>query len=317
MMNYSYQSQPQPPNLLDEIRRFFTSGSGLSLLILINIGIWILIQAIRVLSFFFNDPGGETIEILVLHWFAIPASVPALVTHPWTLITFNFLHLDFWHILFNMLWLFWFGKIFMEFLKTRQLVAVYLLGGVAGGLVYVFAFNVFPVFADIQPVSFALGASASVMAIVTAISYYVPGYAINLLLIGRIRIGYLAAALFIFDFFMIPSGNAGGHIAHIGGALFGFIYIILVRASQKAYRPFGHRKSSATQAGSWFGKRERTGRNRDENHQRPMTDDEYNRQRKSNQDRIDQILEKISKGGYESLTREEKDFLFKTSDKRK
>lgn len=316
MMQYSYQSQPQPPNLLDETRKFFTSGSGLSLLILINTGIWIVIQALRVVTFFFNDPEGGTIDLLVLHWFAIPASVPLLIWHPWTLITYNFLHLDFWHILFNMLWLFWFGKIFMEFLKTRQLITVYLLGGISGGLVYVLAFNIYPVFADILPVSFALGASASVMAVVTAISYYVPHYAINLLLIGKIRIGYLAAALFIFDFFMIPSGNAGGHIAHIGGAMFGFIYIILFRASQRAYRPFGDGKTTGGKTGSWFGSRKEYIRSKEENHQRPMSDDDYNLQRKANQERIDQILEKISKGGYESLTREEKEFLFKTSNKR-
>jgi membrane associated rhomboid family serine protease len=311
MMNYSYPNQP--PNLLDEVKKFFTRKTALSNLILVNIIIWGVIQALRVISFFFNDPGGGLINTMVLQILAIPAALPKLALTPWTIITYNFLHLDFWHILFNMLWLFWFGRIFLEFLKARQLVLVYILGGISGGLIYVLAFNIFPVFSGILPDSFALGASASVMAIVTAISYYVPGYAINLLLIGRIRIGYLALFLFIFDFFMIPSGNAGGHIAHIGGAIFGVVYIMFLKSSKTGYQT-SQSSLISRKIMNWF--KQFTGTKKPESTpKRPVNDDDYNLQRKNNQRKTDEILEKISKGGYESLTREEKDFLFKTSKK--
>jgi hypothetical protein len=212
-----------------------------------------------------------------------------------------------------MLWLFWFGKIFLEFLKPGQLVWVYILGGISGGLLYVISFNIFPVFEEVIPISYALGASASVMAIVASISFYVPDYSINLLLIGRIRIGYLALFLFVLDFFMIPTGNAGGHLAHIGGALFGVLYIVFIRSTSGSYYRRTQKSSVFSSLHNFIKslfirkKTEKTFQSR------PISDDEYNLNRKNNQKKTDEILEKISKGGYESLTREEKDFLFRSS----
>jgi hypothetical protein len=214
-----------------------------------------------------------------------------------------------------MLWLYWFGKIFLEFLTNRQLILVYFLGGISGGLLYVLAFNFFPVFADIVPVSFALGASASVMAIVTATAFYVPNYTIQLLLIGKLKIGYLAIILFVFDFFMIPSGNAGGHIAHIGGAIFGVVYIYIYRTYHKSNQPF-IRESIFDKFETWFNKSKKNTYSSGGYTGRPMSDDDFNKQKRENQQKIDSILEKISKGGYDSLTREEKDILFRTSGKR-
>jgi len=273
-----------------------------------------VIQAAKVILFIYNNPDGNAASTLVMHLLAIPASVPVLIERPWTLITYMFLHIDIWHLLFNMIWLYWFGRIFLEFLSSRQLVFVYLLGGFSGALVYVVAFNVFPVFIEIVPVSFALGASASVMAIVTAISFYVPNYTIQLFLFGRIRILYLAIALFVFDFFMIPSGNAGGHLAHIGGALFGIIFSQVYRITNKQgntsyYNTFFSNLKDRFQ---WKQKAYQP----QQDYTRPVSDEEYNRKKRENQQRIDEILEKISKGGYDSLTREEKEFLFKTSSKR-
>jgi len=312
MMNYSYRQDPNP---LDSIRLFFRQGSALSVLILINIAIWVLIQAVKVLFFFYNSPDGEAVNSLVLHSLALPAHLPAMFAKPWTILTYMFLHTDFWHILFNMLWLYWFGRIFLEFLPSRQLTLIYLLGGIAGGLIYVFSFNVFPVFARILPVSFALGASASVMAIVTAISVYVPNYTIQLFLIGRLKIIYLALILFIFDFFMIPSGNAGGHLAHIGGALFGALYTMLYRPSRSAISP-GNLPGLFKKFLDMFRRRPSTGHSGDPHFGRPVTDEEYNLKKKESQKKIDEILDKISKGGYDSLTKDEKEFLFRSSNKR-
>ena len=303
---------PQNPFL--DIRNFFRQKSVLSYFIIINIVVWILIQAFRVLAFLFDKPDSAAAFSSVIDYLAVPASLPILMERPWTLITYMFLHVSIWHILFNMLWLYWFGRIFMEYLTQKQLFWVYVMGGLAGAFVYILAFNIFPVFAPAIEISYALGASASVMAIVTAISFHVPNYTIYLLFFGRVKIIYLAIALFIFDFFMIPSGNAGGHIAHIGGAVLGFLYIKSLRPSSiSAYR---HQGSFSTWFSRLFTVRKRsgpTGTKGDYRH--PVSDEDYNYQKSQQQKRIDMILDKISKGGYDSLTREEKEFLFKSSGK--
>jgi len=311
MTNYTYQ---QTSNPLDEFRSFFKQGSSLSMLILINIIVWILIQSLKVILFIYNNPDGTAANTIVLHSLAIPASIPALASSPWTLITYMFLHIDIWHLLFNMIWLYWFGRIFLEFLSSKQLVFVYILGGLAGALVYVFAFNVFPVFTEVVPVSYALGASASVMAIVTAISFYVPNYSIQLFLFGKIKILYLAIILFVFDFFMIPSGNAGGHLAHIGGALLGVILSQVFRLKKKSYDA-GDSSAFFSNLRDKFQKKQQTWQTPPD-FSKPVSDEEYNRKKREKQKKVDDILEKISKGGYDSLTKEEKEFLFKTSNKR-
>ncbi|NTV83592.1 MAG: rhomboid family intramembrane serine protease, partial [Bacteroidales bacterium] len=215
-------------NPFQDLGRFFRSRAILPRLILINVAIWLAIGIMRVFSFLLDVPDASLTNLIV-DYLALPAATESLILRPWTLVTYMFLHIDPLHLLFNMLWLFWFGKIFLEFLNSRQLLLVYILGGISGGLLYVLFYNIFPVFEKSLELSVALGASASVMAIVTAISLYVPGYSVQLFLIGRIRIFYIALFLFILDFFMIRSQNAGGHIAHIGGALFGLSYILVRR----------------------------------------------------------------------------------------
>ena len=301
-------------NPIDEIKRFFRQRSALSTLILINLAVWLAVKAVEVIFFLFNHPDAAIADNFISYYFALPAYFPELAARPWTLVSYMFLHIGFWHILFNMLWLYWFGKIFLEFLTSRQLVTTYVLGGLAGGLMYVLAFNVFPAFRDILPRSVALGASASVMAIVMAASFYVPQYSIQLLFVGRIKIIYLALALFVVDFFAIPSGNPGGHIAHIGGALWGFFYVLLIRQnSMKQFLRFPESLSRGLNKIFHFRKLHVSGRNLRE--KRPMTDEEYNVNKKDHQQKIDSILDKIARGGYDTLTREEKEFLFKSSGK--
>ena len=303
----------QNTNPLEEIKRFFMQRSVLSALILINIAVWVSVKVIQVIFFLYNQPDAVIADHWITQYFALPAYFPQLILMPWTLVTYMFLHLEFWHILFNLLWLFWFGRIFMEFMTGRQLLLTYLLGGMAGGLCYVASFNIFPVFHDVLQQSVALGASASVMAIVTAVSFWVPNYSIQLLFIGRVRIIYLALALFVFDFFAIPGGNSGGHLAHIGGALWGFLYVVYLR---KGLLLFPAGRQPGNYGKSFFSERKKeTGSSRQQYHERPKTDDEYNAEKIARLKKIDQILEKISKGGYESLTKEEKELLFRSSGK--
>ncbi|MBL7137175.1 MAG: rhomboid family intramembrane serine protease [Bacteroidales bacterium] len=302
----------QPHHPFSDARNFFRQKSALSYLVIINISVWILIQIFRLLAFLFDKPDSSSAFSAVIDYLAVPASLPLLLHRPWTLFTYMFLHVSIWHILFNMLWLFWFGRIFLEYLTGKQLLWVYILGGLAGAFAYILAFNIFPVFAPVIELSYALGASASVMAIVTAIAFYVPNYTLYLLFFGRVKIVYIAIVLFILDFFTIPGGNAGGQIAHIGGALFGFIFIKLLRPS--SISSYSHKGSLS----SWFSNMfitKKKSRDESRSSRRPVTDDEYNSQKVQQQKRIDMILDKISKGGYDSLTREEKEFLFKSSGK--
>lgn len=299
-------------NPMNEAGRFFRSRSALSRLILINAGLWLLISTLRVIGFLFRIPD-PVITNYVAEYLAVPASLSSLAERPWTLVTYMFFHIDFFHILFNMLWLFWFGKIFLEFLKEKQLVLVYLLGGLSGGILYIVFYNIFPVFKNALDQSIALGASASVMAVVAAISFYVPGYSVYMLLIGRVRIFFIAIALFVMDFFMIRSDNAGGHIAHIGGALFGICYIFATKKGMNFREITGNWKNFALFRIFRRRKKILYTDYRSENGGRPMTDEEYNVLKAERQKRIDLILDKISKSGYESLTKEEKDLLFKSS----
>ena len=299
-------------NPLEDIGRFFRTKAVLPRLILVNALIWVAIGIMRVFSFLLDVPD-HSLTNLIVDYLALPAKPESLIVRPWTLFTYMFLHIEFFHLLFNMLWLFWFGKIFLEFMKSRQLLLIYILGGLSGGALYVLFYNIFPVFEKSLDLSVALGASASVMAIVTAISLYVPGYNVQLFLLGRIKIFYIALFLFVVDFFMIRSNNAGGHIAHIGGALFGLSYI-LIRRKGMNFSGFWNFNSLKGLFKRLTGRRMRVDYSGvPPAGGRPLSDDEYNELKAEKQRKIDIILDKISKSGYESLTGEEKDFLFKSS----
>src|SRR5688572_24631619 len=165
----------------------------------------------------------------VTHWLAVPSGLPNLLTRPWTLLTYMFLHEDLLHILFNMLWLFWMGSIFLEYLGAKKLFSTYVLGGLSGALLYIVSYNTFPLFSNLGSIPM-LGASASVLAITVGIATLLPDYTIRLLFFGNVPLKYLAAGTLALDLLSISSGsNPGGHIAHLGGALFGFFYIRSLR----------------------------------------------------------------------------------------
>jgi len=307
-MNQYYQQQRRP-NPIEDLKKFFRDSSILPRLIIINVGIWVLVQLSFVVGWAFNR-SDLMIEQVILDYLALPADINLLIYRPWTLLTYMFLHTSFWHILFNMLWLYWFGKIFTQYLNQRQMLTTYLLGGLAGGMLYILTFNILPVFSEIMPQARALGASASVMAIVAAISLYMPNYTISLILLGRVKIFYLALALFILDFFMIRHGNAGGHIAHIGGAVYGFFYVHYLKRGTDFSKIFPKFKKKPKRRHTIKRKpKAKAGK-------RPASDDDYNNERASTQKKIDKILDKISRSGYDSLTKEEKELLFNQSNKK-
>jgi membrane associated rhomboid family serine protease len=296
-------------NPLGDFRRTFSKQGALAQLILINVGVFLFLKFLGVLFFLFRQ---ENLEQLVLGYLALPADPQLILKKPWTIISYMFLHYDFFHILFNMLWLYWFGKIFLEYLNAKKLISVYLLGGLAGGLVYILSFNLFPAFEESVAQSVALGASAAVLAIVMAISFYVPGYTINLMFIGPVKLQYIALATVAIDILSIRSGNAGGHLAHLGGAFFGFVYASGLKQGKDMSKGFNRLMDSFF---SLFKRRPKMEVKYKKPPGRAETDMEYNARRADEQRRIDEILDKIAQNGYEGLSREEKEILFKSGKK--
>ena len=292
--------------ILDDIRLTFKKGTNLTRLIYINVAVFILITIVAGIGFLLsnNVVSEKTLDLL-----SVPASLKVLLARPWTLITYMFTHKDIWHILFNMLWLYWFGRIFLEYLDERKLVAVYLMGGICGALVYIVSFNIFPAFTSIVADSAAIGASASVMAIVVAIAVYVPDYTIHLILFGRIKIKYMALAIFVLTSVMDFSVNSGGKLAHIGGAFFGYFYIVSLRQGHDIGKGFNKIIDFFV---TMFKPRTKL----KVTHKKAANEYDYNKIKVEHQKNINLILDKISKGGYDSLTKEEKETLFKESQKK-
>lgn len=285
-------------NLWQEIKESFREGSALTRLIYINLGVFLVIRLLNVVYFL------SEASFPFLDWLALPADFGQLASRPWTLITYMFLHFDFLHILFNLLWLFWMGQIFMGYFDQKKLVAVYLLGGITGGLFYVAGYNSFPVFNQIVSDSRLLGASASVIAIVTALAFHAPNHSLNLMFIGPVKMKYIALFSVVMYVIGISSSNAGGNLAHIGGAFFGMIYILQLKRG--------------IDSGRWLtslfeGIRKRVAaRPKVKVSYRNTSDEiEYNRLKNQEKERMNEILEKISKSGYDSLSKDEKEILFR------
>lgn len=299
-------------SIIDEIKESFKKGTTLHKLIYLNLGLFLAVQIVRIVLFLSNAyelfPG-------FLNYLAVPANLDILARRPWTLISYMFLHVDFIHILFNLLWLYWFGTVFIQELGLKKLLSTYLLGGLAGGILYVISYNLFPVFDSVRDQSIALGASASVMAVVVASATYQPERRMHLILIGPVKIVYIALVMFILTSMVDFSVNTGGKIAHIGGGLMGFLFAHYYRRGRDISRGFDRMMDSVA---TWFKPRERlkVTYKRSAEQKRPADDLEYNRQKAEEQKEIDRILEKISKAGYDSLSAREKEMLFKMSNKK-
>lgn len=291
----------------DDIKATFRNGNSLTRLIFINIALFIIITIIGIIGFLLVNP---EISNQTIRYLSVPSSLKTLLFRPWTLITYMFTHKELLHILVNLLWLYWFGKIFLEYLDQKKLVAVYLLGGISGAFTYVLSYNIFPAFSGIAGESIPLlGASASVMAIVVAIAAYVPDYTVYLFLLGRVKIKYIALGIFILTSVMDFSVNSGGKLAHIGGALFGYLYTISYRQGHDMGRGINRIIDFIVTILKPAKKIKVSYKN-------PVDDSEYKKTKVEHQAQINKILDKISKGGYDSLTKEEKELLFRESQKR-
>jgi len=288
-------------NIADEIKDSFKNGNALTRLIYINIGVFLALHIVIVFLYLFSAQ--EKIPLLS-EFLAVPADLNTLLHRPWTIVTYMFLHKDFFHILFNLLWLYWFGKIFLSYLDEKRLLNVYLLGGISGAALYILSYNLVPVLSEQAPLSIAMGASAAVMAIVIATATYAPNHTIYLVFIGPVKIIWVALVGFILSSIVDFSMNTGGKIAHIGGALFGYLFILQYKQGKDITRWFSVIMDSIF---SLFKRKKKM----KVTYKRTSNEYEYNAVKKEKQQSLDTILDKISKSGYESLTKEEKDTLFK------
>lgn len=277
-------------NLLEDIKfKVFRSGNPVFSYIGVNTLVFVIVSLASVIAFFTGNKG--FIDSLVNGYVAFPTATDLWLTRFYTIVTYQFFHVDFFHILFNMLWLYWMGQIFIDFLKPRQFHLVYFGGGILGVVFAALIYHTIPVFIPRADNTFIIGSSAAVMSIFAATATLVPDYSIRLMFLGNVKIKYLLLVYILLDLIGTTSNNAGGNLAHLGGVLFGFCYI-------KALK-------SGFDLSTIFKKKTKLKVIKNESPKKAST--------MINQKEVDAILDKISKTGYDKLSKEEKETLFKAS----
>lgn len=296
-------------NILEEIKQSFNKGNYLTRLIYINAGVFLVVQLLSVVFYLLD------ISNIWFTYLELPAFFHTLMKQPWSIITYMFMHRDLIHLIFNLLALYWFGKIFIDYFSQKQLVGLYILGGIGGAIFYLIAYNITNTFQYNIFFSYLIGASASVMAIIFALVRYIPDEEINLALIGPVKLKYLGIGMLILDIIGTTSGNAGGSIAHIGGAVTGYLFgHLMINSGKDITEPIN---KLITWVNDFFKQNKKPKFTIHKNTSK--TDEEWNiennnRKRKNNEE-IDRILDKIKKTGYANLSDEEKKKLFDLSNK--
>jgi membrane associated rhomboid family serine protease len=316
-------------SILEEFKNAFSRpNNGLIQIILINVAVFV---SLGVLLVFSRILGFEEVFTFFEKQFVIPAALGEFITRPWTIITYAFMHSfgSFFHILFNMLVLYWFGKIFVEYLGSDKLVANYVLGALAGAVLYLVAYNFIPFYAEqLQTSPGMVGASGAVMAIVIATATQLPNYTFHLIFLGPVRIKYIAAFYVFISLIGSVGSNAGGNLAHLGGALMGFVFIKSLQGGndigiwvtqfiEGVQRLFNRKKVRVSY------RREEKTYEKSRTYYSPFSGTkkekasgtESQSSGQVTQAEIDKILDKISESGYESLSKSEKEKLFSYSKK--
>lgn len=318
-------------SIWEDIKREFNYGNMITRIIIVNIGIFVLINLVKFSVYFYQGgiPWSPQGFQDFLGYFAMSDDWLTVLKRPWILITAMFTHYGIWHILWNMLFLFWFGRIFGDFLGNQRVLPLYLYGGLAGSILYFLTSNLLPY--GSEGAGIALGASAAVMAIVTGAGTIAPDYTIRLLFIGNVKLKYLVAAILFMYLIALSDGvNEGGHYAHFGGALLGFIFVRQLQSGNDWARPmnrimdqitgfFGNifSGSAAKQQEPKVDYRDPQRRKKAAQRKTTTTSKKGNAASDPNdfshQERLDAILDKIKQTGYDSLNEEEKEFLFNAS----
>lgn len=288
-------------NLIENLKQTYRQGNAVTKLIYLNIALYLMLQIFLIVMKLFTLQGD-----FIFPFLALPSNFSTLLFKPWTLVTYMFLHKDFFHILFNMFALYWFGKLFLMFFTEKQLFGLYFFGGLVAGLTYIIAYNVFPLFSQMADISILMGASGSIMAIIVATAFQAPNMEMRFLLIGTVKLKYIAIAAVLISFFGITSSNAGGELAHLGGALYGYFFIVSLRRGKDHTKSFNKLMDKLS---NLFKTRKLKVKHTAASGKK-MSDAEYNMTKAKNMEEIDRILDKIKTSGYGSLTSEEKRKLF-------
>ena len=256
-------------------------------------------------SFFFKLSPASFVS-----WLVLPTSFIDIILQPWSIITYAFLHAGFWHLFWNMYLLYWFGNYILNLFTAKRFLTIYLLGGICGGLLYVLSYNLFPVFNNIN--SNLMGASAAVLAIVIFIATYTPNTIVRIFMF-KVKLWQIGLAMVLLDLVQLPSsGNAGGLIAHIGGALFGYLYATQLKKGNDIGIWFENLMDSFL---NLFKPRHKKPFKKVHRTKQAAAKQAKKKPSNEHQAKIDGILDKIGKSGYDSLTKAEKDFLFKAGKK--
>jgi len=303
-------------SIINDFTRYYKHSSMLMRLILINVVVFVLVRVLDIGVWMVAGSGSSLMD-----WLALPSDLWMLLRRPWTLLTYMFAHAHLLHILFNMLWLYWMGRIFMEFFSSKHLTGLYLLGGWGGAALYLLAFNLLPRLAS-GPGSVLVGSSAAVIAVVVATAVYVPDYKIGLLFLGEVAIKWVAIITVAIALLGMDGGNMGGNVAHMGGALVGAWFALSIKRGRDITRPinacidslvglFNGRKFSFPDAKKRDNTRKKhSGAAATERPAAHTPTDTVSEQE------LDAILDKIKAAGYDALTDEERDKLFKVSRRR-
>ena len=286
-------------NIAETIKQQFKQGDYLIRLILANVGVYVVFLLLGMISFLVS--GNEyLIESYIRPWLALPSDPLAFITRPWTIITYMFLHANFWHLFWNMLILFFSGRIFLEYVGDRRLLTVFLYGGIAGGMLFFILYNISPAYTTGVPL---VGASAGVVAILVAAATYVPKMPVRLFFILEVPLWVVAALAVVSYVAGVTGDNSGGNLAHLGGAAVGYFFVQQLRKgtdwSIGLFNFFDRVKG-------WFEPKPKVKKV----YSNP-TKSSNTKRSQNDQERIDAILDKISKSGYDKLSKDEKEFLFK------
>jgi membrane associated rhomboid family serine protease len=298
--------------ITEDIKRQFQSGSMVTRIIMVNLGFFVFFNLLNVFLFLIEGKTGTRFDT-ILEYFMVSSDGLEILTRPWSLFTNMFLHMGFLHFLFNMLWLYWFGRVFQELLGNQRVLGFYVISGIGGVLAFFLSANL----TNLAVGGYALGASAAIMGIVIAAATIAPHYQLHLMFIGPVKLMYIALVVVFLDFIAIPGmENTGGHLAHLGGAATGFFLAQQLQSNKDWAAWFN---GIFTKVVGWFEsvftrRKKPTVAYRNPNKQRQQRQQKPNNSSLSGQERqakIDAILDKIKVGGYDNLTAEEKEFLFR------
>lgn len=307
-------------SILDDFKMAFRSGNILNQIIVINLAVFacinIFVYVILTLS------GQSELFGEIYAYLSLPSNPSRLIYQPLSFFTYMFLHQDFFHILFNMLFLYWFGRIIVEYLGQNKILGLYVLGGLSGGLFYILLYNAIPFYQNLAPFSILAGASAGVLAVVVGAATFQPDFEIRLLLLGAVKLKFIAVFVVLSSFLGVVGDNAGGEIAHLGGALLGYLFMVQLKKGNDWSKPIA---KSLIWVKSFFIRQpkikvsykneQRFGSTKSSRKTATSRKKSSGGSKQTSQAEIDAILDKISESGYDALSKEEKQKLFNASNK--